>query len=196
MWQFYVNLVCRFQWVFTYRILQTGTHPLWSAILIWQHHGEWVRSLSVVRWLPTIILPHNYQTKLFGSKSKTVYKFYGKYFQEDSALSYTYQSRSWYKLVEIIVVYVTQNRLCHLFLLHNFIPKPIKVNVDALIDWWPVISALPPKYDPNNPESVRVYRNAIESLGTHFIYSAKFGGTQRSNCICPYLDIVSDKLVP
>jgi len=85
-----------------------------------------------------------------------VYKFYQKYFEEDSALIFEYQSRSWYKL--------TMPPL-----------PPPKLNPRVL----EVLKTLPPKYDPNNENVVRLYRNAIESLGTHFIYSAKFGGVQQ-----------------
>jgi len=92
----------------------------------------------------------------FGSSTKTVYHFYEKYFEEDSALTYVYQSRSWYELT-----------------LPPLPPPSINPKVAQ------VIQSLPEKYNPKDPENLRLYRNAIESLGTHFVYSAMFGGIQQ-----------------
>jgi len=92
----------------------------------------------------------------FGSKSKTVYHFYEKYFEEDSALTYVYQSRSWYKLTLPPLPPPSMH------------PKAAQV-----------VNTLPPKYIPSDANNKRLYRNAIESLGTHFIYTAELGGTQQ-----------------
>jgi hypothetical protein len=92
----------------------------------------------------------------FGSSSKTVYHFYEKYFEEDSALTFVYQSRSWYQLT-----------------LPPLPPPSLNPKVAA------VIEQLPPQYTPEDPENVRLYQNAIQSLGTHFVYSSMFGGTQQ-----------------
>jgi len=92
----------------------------------------------------------------FGSKSKTVYHFYEKYFEEDSALTFVYQSRSWYKLT-----------------LPPLPPPSLHPRAAT------VLSLLPPKYIASDPNNVRLYRNVIQSLGTHIVYSAMFGGTQQ-----------------
>jgi len=92
----------------------------------------------------------------FGGKSKTVYHFYQKYFEEDSALTFVYQSRSWYKLT-----------------LPPLPPPPLHPKAAQ------VIATLPSKYNPSDPNNVRLYRNAIRSLGTHFVYTAMFGGIQQ-----------------
>jgi len=95
-------------------------------------------------------------TAFFGSSSKTVYHFYQKYFEEDSALTFVYQSRSWYKLT-----------------LPPLPPPQLHPKAAQ------VISLLPAKYNPSDSNNLRMYRNAIQGLGTHFIYSAMFGGVQQ-----------------
>jgi len=91
----------------------------------------------------------------FGSSSKTVYHFYEKYFEEDSALIYMYQSRSWYQLT---------------------LPPLPPPNLSPMAEQ--VIDQLPAKYDPRDPDNTRLYMNAITSIGTHFVSTAMFGGIE------------------
>jgi len=92
----------------------------------------------------------------FGSKSKTVFHFYQKYFEEDSALTFVYQSRTWYRLT-----------------LPPLPPPSLHPKAQQ------VINLLPAKYNPYDADNLRRYRNAIQSLGTHVVYTAEFGGIQK-----------------
>jgi len=92
----------------------------------------------------------------FGSRSKTVFHFYQKYFEEDSALTFVYQSRTWYRLT-----------------LPPLPPPSLSPKAAQ------VIALLPPKYNRYDPDNLRQYRKAILSLGTHVVYTAEFGGIQK-----------------
>eukprot|EP01119_Soliformovum_irregulare_P011365 TRINITY_DN2832_c1_g1_i1.p1 TRINITY_DN2832_c1_g1~~TRINITY_DN2832_c1_g1_i1.p1 ORF type:complete len:704 (+),score=182.01 TRINITY_DN2832_c1_g1_i1:102-2114(+) len=95
----------------------------------------------------------------FGSSSNEVFKFYQKYYLQDRSMTFQDQTRSWYKLT--------------LPPLPPPQPSPIVMKV---------FGTLPTQYIPSDPENVRLFQNAIRSLGTHVIYEAMFGGRQKLTC--------------
>jgi hypothetical protein len=155
------------------RTLQAGLHQFAVGVLIFD--SNLVNGSQIFTSFDDYEKYYSHTTShhsFFGSKSTTVYHFYEKYFEEDSAFVFVYQSRSWYKLtLPPLPPPQLDPRVAAGIILFIF---------DQSHVFFKVIDGLPSVYNPKDANTVRLYRNAIQALGTHFIYSAMFGGVEQS----------------